>query len=133
MKYELKRPCAKCPFRYDVGGYLTGERMEEIVEAIRDGETFTCHNTVDYEGWDEEEEYIPSEKDQHCAGALIFLEHLGELAAGQLTRIAMRIGMFDPDALDMSAPVFDDPHVLIEHHAHSDPPYPRVDEKQMTE
>ena len=47
-------PCAKCPFRRDVPGFLMQERAEEIAEAITEGDAaFWCHQTVDYDG-DEE-------------------------------------------------------------------------------
>ena len=105
MKFDLKKPCADCPFRSDIAGYLTEGRAEEIVEIIseRDG-TFSCHKTNTYD--EESGEMVETAKSQHCAGALIFLEKHDN--PSQLMRIAERLGLYDRRKLDMSAPVFDE-------------------------
>ncbi len=104
MKFNLVRPCADCPFRSDIAGYLRAERAEEIADIITDGDgSFSCHKTNLYdEGYGE---MVETAKSQHCAGALIFLEKQDN--PNQLMRVAERIGVYDRHKLDMSAPVFD--------------------------
>lgn len=91
-------PCAKCPFRKDIPIYLRPERREEIVEALRDGLSFPCHESVDWheaESDDDEPYYEGGETE--CAGAVKAL-----LAAGgttQMTRIAERLGIADADVV----------------------------------
>lgn len=116
MKFDLKRPCANCPFRFDVPGYLNQARAEEIADALLySDQTFSCHKTVDYSEYDGDEGcHIPTEAEQHCAGALIFLEH--QERPNQLMRIFERIGFYDRTKLDMDAPVFDDRDAFIDHH-----------------
>jgi len=63
---------------------------------------FCCHKTG--ESNDETGGIEPTEKSQHCAGALIFLEHIGQ--PHQMMRICERLGMYDASKLDMGAPVF---------------------------
>lgn len=110
--YRLTTPCKPCPFRTDVTPYLRAERAAEIVQAIRDGGDFPCHKTtVLVEGEDGEEELARGPKSQQCAGSLILQQKEG---AGQVTRIAERLGAFDPEALDMVAPVFDHYQDFIE-------------------
>lgn len=46
---------------------------------------------------------VRSKKDQHCAGALIFLE--AQERPNQMMRIAERIGCYDPSQLDINFPV----------------------------
>ena len=73
------------------------------------GASFPCHKTAEhsYDG-DGDPEYIPSSDDEFCAGALILMER--SLPAGcmtnQLARIAHRLRMFNPAALDTDAPVY---------------------------
>ena len=114
MNYTMTTPCPHCPFRTDIPGYLSEERMQDIIDALLSGKTFTCHKTT-----------VPDEHDegamrdgpnaQHCAGALIFLEHLE--APNQMMRIAERLGFYDRTKLDMNAPVPDDQWELVDHHA----------------
>lgn len=92
MYFDLKKPCKDCPF---VTGSLTNtslpkERIEGIVSDIREGSTFTCHKTL------YTDKKVP---EQHCAGALIFLEK--EDNPNQLMRIAERIGLYDRRKLEM--------------------------------
>ncbi len=107
MKFDMVRPCLRCPFRTDIPGYLSAARVREIGASL-DGGTFPCHNTVDYEnGWgddQESEEYTPSGNEVHCAGALILLERLSR--PSQMMRIAERLGFYDRRKLDMNAPVY---------------------------
>lgn len=105
MKYELTKPCPHCPFRSDIKPYLTPDRVEEIMESL-ERSTFTCHlTTVSDEDGDDCGEMRDGPNAQHCAGALILQKKEGE--SSQMTRIAGRLGMFDPRRLEMDSPVFD--------------------------
>lgn len=72
--FDLKRPCAQCPFRTDIKPYLRAARAQEIVDAMveHDG-AFPCHKTIEH---NEEGEGVMSRSSQHCAGALILLEKI---------------------------------------------------------
>lgn len=109
MKYDLKKPCGNCPFRTDcLPGWLGEESAERIATAITDlQQTFSCHKTD--RGANKEE------TTQHCGGALIMLEKMGQ--PNQMMRIAERLGFYDRSKLDMNAPVFDDTQEFIDHHA----------------
>ena len=119
MKYAMTNPCAKCPFRHDIPGYLMAERAEEIAETLTTYQgVFPCHETVDYKGADDEEgNGVVKDDSQHCAGAMIMLEHME--MPNQMMRIAERLGMYDATKLNMWAPVFDDAEAFIEHHSSS--------------
>jgi len=95
MKFDLVRPCAHCPFRSDRPFGLRRARCEEIAAGLfeRD-QTFICHETSnDPRNW------------QHCAGALILHEKLGQ--PNWRIRFAEFLGLFDPGRLHLDAPVFD--------------------------
>ena len=111
MRFDLRSPCSSCPFRYDIEFTLAPGRVHEIWEGITDDDgTFACHKTVEF--YDDGEHNPSFAKEQHCAGALIVLMQMEQ--PNQMMRIAMRIGAFDPDKLDMDAPVFDDVDVMAE-------------------
>lgn len=114
MKYTMRTPCPHCPFRTDIPGYLRGDRMEEIIDSLLSGESFTCHETTVDDPDSEEGEMMDGSNAQHCAGALIFLEHQEQ--PNQMMRIAERLGMYDRTRLNMNAPVPDCEYELIEHH-----------------
>lgn len=101
MNYNKTTPCDLCPFRNDAGRLtVSAARMAEMAS----GE-FACHKTTELQdNEDGGSEFTPHEKSQHCAGALIFLEHLGK--PHQMMRICERLGMYDASKLDMNAPVF---------------------------
>jgi hypothetical protein len=110
MNYTMTSPCAKCPFRNDIPGYLTKARAREIVGCITQGDgTFACHETLDYDGEDGEGEETPTT--QHCAGAMILLEKLNR--PNQMMRICERLGMYDAGKLKMDAAVVDSPREFI--------------------
>lgn len=103
MKFELRKPCANCPFRTDIEFYLGESRAKEIADGItKKGQTFTCHKTLDYDG---EGNTVVGSKSQHCAGALIMLEKTER--PNQMMRIAERLGLYDHTKLDMNSPVFE--------------------------
>lgn len=101
MSYTLTTPCDNCPFRHDIPGYLTAERVEDIERSLVNAE-FPCHKTTEF---DEEGEVMHTGKEIHCAGALILLEKIER--PSQMMRIAERLGMYDRRKLNMDAPVFD--------------------------
>ena len=123
MKYDLRRPCPKCPFRPDVPAYLRGGRAQEIATAIAAGGGFPCHQTTveveddedDVEGCDR----APTPDSQMCAGALLVMENLD--APNQIVRVAERIGLYDASKLDRSAPSFGSWMEFVEHHAGDGP------------
>lgn len=94
MNFDMKRPCKDCPFipGSSTNTTLNPGRLDSIVDTLRDGGSFQCHKTIEHEI-----------KDQHCAGALIFLER--ERRPNQAMRIAERLGMYDYKALDMDATI----------------------------
>lgn len=110
MKFSMKTPCPECPFRSDVKPYLRVERVEEIIEAITDHQqTFACHKTTKFDDYGE---HLSSASEQHCAGALIFLERIKR--PNQMMRIMERLGEYDRTRLDMDAPVYEDPDAMID-------------------
>lgn len=98
----MRRPCPQCPFLRDSPTRLRNGRVREIQRSLERSE-FPCHKTLDYSEGDGEGR--KTRATQHCAGALILLEKLE--APSQMMRIAGRLGMYDPSALDMEAPVVD--------------------------
>jgi hypothetical protein len=115
MNFDMKTPCNNCPFRHDVPGFLRQARAEEIAESLLNDQTFPCHKTTkDAEDEDGESYRYADGTSQHCAGAMIMLMNMG--MPNQMMRIAMRLGGFNPDELDMCAPVFGEDWQFIEHH-----------------
>jgi len=103
MKFNLKTPCNNCPFRTDVMFYLSNERVEEICTSLTaEDQTFACHKTTKF---GDDGEAMQHKGENHCAGALIMLEHMDK--PNQMMRIAERCGFYDRTKLDMSAPVFE--------------------------
>ena len=98
MKYDLTAPCLLCPFRNDSGRLYV---HPTTLRGMAGGE-FCCHLT----GVANEEtgEIEPTKNSHHCAGALIFLEHLE--APHQMMRIRERLGLYDKRKLNMDASVF---------------------------
>jgi hypothetical protein len=95
LNFDLVRPCADCPFRSDRPFGLRRERCEEIAAALfRRNRTFICHKTKD-----------DRRNQQHCAGALILHEKLGQ--PNWRIRFAAHLGLLDRSRLDLDAPVVD--------------------------
>lgn len=94
--FNLTRPCDNCPFRKVGGIRLRRERAREIAKnaILHQGQVFQCHKTVTH---DDDGEYVPTERDQYCAGALNFALNVGSL--NQFMRISHRIGSFKPKAM----------------------------------
>lgn len=108
MKFELRSPCADCPFLREGGIRLRRARIDEICGYVlgRQGGAFPCHKTtISDEGPDGECVRVGIPSSQHCAGALIFAEKHG--TATQLTRIMERLGAYDASKLVGHERVFD--------------------------
>ncbi len=104
MRFDLVRPCGDCPFRTDTPCDLGEEDANTIILAMFGrGDAFACHKTVEYANPGSYEGGICTESSQHCAGALILAEKAQE--RGLMAEAALRQGKFDPDRLDMTAPV----------------------------
>lgn len=112
MDFTLKRPCPKCPFRADVPGYLTRSRAIEIATSLAQGSTFPCHETTALD--DDTQECYETSDSKMCAGAILVLENVGP--SNQILRIAERIGAYDSDSMDRSAPVHLSLIHFIDHH-----------------
>src|SRR5882724_658150 len=102
MKYDLTKPCDKCPFRSDIRPYLNEERAYEIGEA----DSFACHKTTESCDDEDDSDRQATAKSQMCAGYLILREKMEQ--PSQSMRIAERLGLYDRTKLDMNASVFDD-------------------------
>lgn len=108
MNFDLKTPCKHCPFRTDVKPFLRFERAVDIAISITDHDrSFPCHKTTRH---DDDGEYVPTQKEQHCAGASIMLEKMR--MPNQMMRIASR-GAYDRNALDMDAPVYENVDAML--------------------
>lgn len=103
---DMRGPCNNCPFRNDIRPYVTLPRMLSIIDdiAVR-GANFVCHKTtVDSERDDGECDRAITESSQHCGGAMVFLEKISR--PNQMMRMAMRLGILDPEEIKKDSPVF---------------------------
>ncbi len=93
--FDLKRPCANCPFRIGQGSRfrLTEERVDGIFEAV----AFQCHKTVDYDRYDDEEARS-GDRPQQCAGLMAVLHRSDR--HNQIMQVAERLTGFDPATVD---------------------------------
>lgn len=109
MKFNVTSPCAHCPFRRDVPGYLHPERVRELADMLTDDDLswFACHETTTSKGRSTRHRDAAP-----CAGAMIIQEKRGRTAV--VTRIAKAVGLFKK--LNMEAPVFDTFEEFVEHH-----------------
>lgn len=96
MNFDMKTPCSNCPFLPGsmTNRTLSDERMEEIISTLQNDGTFQCHKTI--------ESHID---DQHCGGALVYMEK--NRIDNNMLRIAMRLGLYDPNGLDMESKVIE--------------------------
>lgn len=106
--FNLRTPCKQCPFRTDFKPFLRPARAVEICGSLYNGASFPCHKTT---ATDDDGEYCRSESEMHCAGALIMLEHIER--PNQIMRTMERLGGYDREKLDMSAPVYKSPAAMI--------------------
>lgn len=112
MDFDIKKPCATCPFKRQGGVALTAGRAYEIgwMMLHPQGGTFACHETTTAGG-------ARGDKEQHCAGALIFA--LKNETLPQYARIAERFGAFNGDELvaqPCAAEVFDTLGEMVKEH-----------------
>jgi hypothetical protein len=116
--FERKRPCATCPFRIGMGSRfrLHPARLEEI----RRASAFQCHKTVDYDT--EDGEARAGERPQQCAGLMAVL--LSEGSPNAIMQVAMRLGGFQPDAVDRSLAYRSWADVVAAHRNGVEPPPP---------
>lgn len=111
MNFNLKKPCAHCPFRTDIEPFIHAERAEEICQSLVNGGSFACHKTL---GHDDDGDTMVRQKSEMCAGAMIMLEKIER--PNQMMRICERLGQYDHRKLDMSQPVYDTPQAMIKAH-----------------
>lgn len=123
--FRLTKPCKDCPFRTDKAGYLHSARAREIAESVLGGSNFHCHKTIEHD--EEGETCVNPSKSEMCAGAMLFAEKVldgrnGGAGCGvnQMARIGMRLGTFNPDLLDATAPVHESVEAMVRHHARED-------------
>jgi hypothetical protein len=105
MKYEMTSPCNLCPFRND------DKRLHVVPDRLREfaNREFVCHQTAEYDEGDDEGYnggYVekPNGESQHCAGALIFHEHMEW--PHLMMRVNAQMGLYDASKLKMDSPVF---------------------------
>jgi hypothetical protein len=99
VNYDLRTPCADCPFLEKAAHGFTIHRLEQFAS----GE-FPCHKTAKLDDDSEDSVgFTAVATSKHCAGALIYLEKRGR--SHQMMRIAERFGVYDATALDMQAAV----------------------------
>lgn len=90
MKMDMKKPCKDCPFikNSSTNRTLEPERLMEIKNnLLYQDASFTCHKTLD----------LPKHDQQHCAGALMYLEERNR--PNQWMRIMERLGYYSRDAI----------------------------------
>jgi hypothetical protein len=120
MYFDLKTPCKGCPFRTDCRPHwLSRARAFEIAQSIQKrGHTFPCHKTTEH---DEDDNFVRTGNEQHCAGALLVLMQDGGLMSNQMLRIAANLRLFQPKFYTPEAPavplVFSSFKLFIQHHS----------------
>lgn len=115
MKYDLKKPCAECPFhRGSANGWLGSYTPESVIQAVRNDEPFLCHSHVEnqcpdgYENPDWQE--WAAEHAQHCAGAMIFARKMCKLSRDPEMAEAQR-------AIDKTQDILFPAQNFIDHHS----------------
>lgn len=110
-------PCKNCPFRKDVEPFLSKERAQEILRQLELGESFSCHETVDYSDPIEIDE-DGNERNwggnrRQCAGATWVL--LKTQNPNQLMQLGERLLGIDWKAVMRNGDVvFDSPQEMID-------------------
>lgn len=110
MKFEIKRPCAECPFRRDCSPYL--RRANEIRDQMRDDHYwFACHETTGAKGG---RRVKPAEQ-SHCMGLAKVLWRERNLNIAM--RLALTFGLLTVEQLDAKRPaVFRNLDEFVKHH-----------------
>lgn len=93
--FELKRPCANCPFRNDAQAIgLAAGRLDQIKRDLLsdDHSSFDCHKSVYRKN-----STVQKPKDQRkmCAGAASFLMEQGRPTVSM--RLAFSLGLMTPN------------------------------------
>lgn len=119
MQFDLRRPCAGCPFRTDcLPGWLGEKPAARIAESITEGDApFVCHKTIERNALGER---LEGPHEQHCAGALLVLDRdprAGGLWANLAVRMAGFCQVLRAELLDRTAPVFASFAAFVAHHA----------------
>lgn len=108
MRFDLRQPCDKCPFRSDRAPYLQKKRVEGILnDLLCLNKTFPCHQTTSA-GLGRR---VLARNYQHCAGALIMVERAGK--PNWRIRLADALGLYKPALLKMKSQIFS-PKKMIE-------------------
>lgn len=113
MNYDLHHPCDGCPFLKEGGvKHLHKRRVHEIADAMAtsQGSSFACHKTVDYS---EDGAGEHTKGTQHCAGALLFMEHVNP-SGNQMSRWMERLGFYDRTKYTGSELVYDTVEDFVE-------------------
>jgi len=109
MKFDIKRPCATCPFRTDVAPFL--HRGPQLAEQLGDDHFwFACHYST---GMIHGKRVKKAEQSQ-CAGSTMVLWR--EARPNIAMRIALIAGMITPAQLEAEAPVFNSLEEFAAHH-----------------
>lgn len=114
-QFQLKKPCANCPFRNDEQAIdLMPGRKEEIIEKLLSGEdtTFHCHKTVyreDGRNFDDVGEYQPKDV-CHCPGAMAVARKYGRDPV--MVQVANRLGVISDDHYDQAKNLTIEPEQL---------------------
>ncbi len=95
MNFDLKRPCANCPFRKVGAIELHSERLPSIVAELlaNDRRWFKCHKTLHLKP--------RARRDAQCVGSMVYLLKAG--APSVSMRLAASLGLLDFDALRAQA------------------------------
>lgn len=83
MKFDLKKPCAACPFRKNaVPSWLGSYTPQGVVDSIKADQPFFCHHDVENNIGYDDPDWLEKAQDsaQHCAGALIFARKMCKLS-----------------------------------------------------
>jgi len=119
MRFDLTRPCGNCPFRSDIRFGLSPERVREILGGSRRGKattwwpaaSFPCHKTIEYGEDDDDKTTIPPTA-QQCAGVMWILRK--ENRPNDAMQLAERLGLWNPESLDPTAPFYQSTKAAIE-------------------
>jgi len=114
-QFDLRKPCANCPFRNDSKAIdLQPGRREQIIEDLLSGKqtTFHCHKTVyreDGRNHDEDGNYVPADVCQ-CPGAMAVARKFGRDTV--MVQVATRLGAIPHDHYDDALPLTLEPEDL---------------------
>lgn len=112
MNFDLKRPCANCPFRVEGAIELRPGRIEQIAGDLLadDCSWFICHKTIAGEHQQDErgeQHYEAGGTESQCVGSMVYLLKVG--APSVSMRIAAALGLLDYEALRAQAHHIIDP------------------------